>query len=71
MEQEKVVLYHTKNKIAFITLNRPHSLNAIDPNMPIQLKEVLWVVVVALRCVALRCDVFVLRVACCVLRVVV
>jgi enoyl-CoA hydratase/carnithine racemase len=52
MEQEKVVLYHTKNKIAFITLNRPQSFNAIDPNMPIQLKEVLWVWL--LRCVALR-----------------
>jgi hypothetical protein len=39
--EEKVVLYHTKNNIAFITLNRPERFNAIDPYLPYQLKEVI------------------------------
>lgn len=39
VNEERVVLYHTRDKIAFITLNRPHRFNAIDMDMPLQIKE--------------------------------
>jgi len=38
MSAERHVLYHTKGRIAYVTLNRPSLLNAISEYMPHQLR---------------------------------
>lgn len=38
--EAQVVQYRVHNKIAFVTLNRPNAFNAIDLNIPSQIKEV-------------------------------